>query len=202
MKKLIVLNVLLILAVLAATSTVTFAYFTNTRSEAVSFVTSRVGIDEVNNFPLQFSNLMPGEWQAQKVALRNTSSIPADLYLQMGANSATTMSFCAGPQGRILGLRIESVDANGASLADVYNNSICNLYPLDGSSSIALLAANVAPGEWRYFKFHVALNANVDNVYYMNGANKDTVHLIAVQRGAPHPQAVTGKLWPEGDPNY
>ncbi len=202
MKKLIVLNIVLILAVLAATSSMTFAYFNSTRSEAAQFNTSRVAIDEVNNFPLQFSNLIPGEWQEQKVALRNTSTISADIYLQMGANHDSKISFCDGPQGDVLLLRIEAVEAGGASLGDVYNDSICKLYPRDGSSVISLLAGSVAAWDWRYFKIHVALKGSVDQLYYVNSSNVDTIRLIAVQHGAPKPQPAAGKLWPEGDPNY
>ncbi len=201
-KKLILINLLLILAVIAGTATVTFAYFSSTRTESLTLNTARVGINETSNFPLRFENLLPGEWKSQAVAVRNTGSVAADFYLQMEPEWNAETNFCTGPQGEVFTTRVEAVDASGNGLGEVFSGSLCDLYPLDGSAVIARLASEVSVGEWRYFRVSLKLNEDVNNDYYMNAANTDRARLIAVQHGAPAPQPAAGKLWPEGDPNY
>lgn len=201
-KKLIFINVLLIFAVVAATATVTFAYFSSTRQETMTINTARIGIDETWNFPLKFANLIPGEPKDQVAAVRNTGTTPSDFYLQMEPGEAAAAGLCDGSHNAQIQLRIEAIDSNGTHLANLYQDSLCRLYPLDDQAVIPLLAGNVAVNEWRYFRFTIQMDSAVSDPKLMSGTTNTSARLIAVQANAPGPQPAPGKLWPEGDPRY
>lgn len=201
-KKLIFINVLLILAVVAATTTVTFAYFSSTRQESFTINTARIGIDETWNFPLKFDNLLPGQPKEQIAALRNTGTTPSDFYLQMDPGQAASQGLCDGTRNALTQMRIEAVDASGTHLADVYSGSLCQLYASDSNPVIPLLSSNVPVNDWRYFRFTLQLDASLSDPNLMGGASNTTTRLIATQHNAPAPLPAAGMLWPEGDPNY
>jgi hypothetical protein len=197
-----------LVAVLTAGGTI--AYFSGTQDRGGNTIaTATIGVNS-NGFPLSFQNMLPGDWQYLLVDLKNESSAPADLYMQMlGDMPETGFNFCI--PNDYLDLRISDLDLGG----DSYWDSICKLYPGQATSVIVKVADNLAPGAWKHLQIGLYLDTMAGNDY-QGQSNTDTVHLIAVQYNGPAPipnlngfeSGAYAQGWPadafgnDDDPNY
>lgn len=194
MKKSIFFSAMVIVLVLAFTAVATFAYFSATKDETATITTARVGIGATDGFPLEFTNLLPGESQTQQFAITVGGNKPVDLYFQM-IGTWEGKNFCI--PDKVLNLKVEDLAGN------VYwDGSICPLYPGQSEdtekptglpdfiypvSQIAPLGSNVADGATKKYKATITLASTAGNDY-MGASKKDYIHLIAVQTGAPKPK--------------
>ena len=220
MKKSIFLSGMVIVLVLAFTAVATFAYFSATKDETATVTTATIGIGGTGGFPLSFTNLLPGESQSKTFNITVGGNRDADLYIQMIGSGGTDKNFCIPEQ--MIWLKL----TNPSETVTYWNNWICPLYAgqtvntlFEGqpTSQIAAIGTNVAPGATKNYKATLTLASTAGNDF-MGGNNSDTVHLIAVQAGGPHPipdrQGLTpGNGWtmnpwpedtfePDDDPNY
>jgi len=212
MRKSLFVSVLLLLAVVALTATATWAYFSGFSDQLATVTTATISIGGVSNFPLSFSNLLPGESQAQEVAVMNGGDRAADMYVQM-LSDGVGVNFCS-PSSAI-DVTIQQIGGWGGSVINTwYDASMCNLFPGWSGSSIPLIADNVPPADWAYFRVTVELIPTAGNAF-QNADNSDTVHLIAVQSDGPAPipdndggTSLPQAAWPadsypnDDDPNY
>lgn len=194
-----------ILAVAVGTVGGTLAYFTGTLDKTTTVSTATIKVGNVAGFPLQFTNLLPGETQAQDVTVQNGGSGKADFYVQLLSTSGGT-DFCNPTP--VLNVRIEDRDAGG----NWYNGSICNLFPGWSGSTIAKIADDVDPSATKNYRVHLTLAPTAGNAY-QGASNTDTIHIIAVQYNGPAPipdkqGGTTQDAWPndtagaDDDPNY
>ena len=210
MKKSIFLSGMVIVLVLALSAGATFAYFSATKDETATVTTATIGIGGSGGFPLSFTNLLPGESQTQSFSITVGGNRNADLYFQMIGSGTTTTNFCIPDQ--VIWLKV----TNPAETVTYWDNWICPLYPGQPTSQIAQLGTGVAPGATKNYKATLTLASTAGNDF-MGGDNTDTVHLIAVQAGGPHPKpdlqglvppAYNMDPWPadttspDDDPNY
>jgi predicted ribosomally synthesized peptide with SipW-like signal peptide len=217
--KRIVFSMLLIVAIVAATATVTWAWFSANRTEAATITTARIGIGETSGFPLTFSNMLPGEVMSVEFSVKNTGNRDADFYSQLVGyttddenNNPRYMNFCLGTLGdEALRVSIHELDAAGGDVVYTWVNNakICNMYPGHPNSVIHKIGDDVALGIRKYYQVDVKLAAAAGNDY-MDKLNTDYVNLIAVQYNGPAPQPDRDSYysaWPtdiddDDDPNY
>lgn len=186
-----------VIALMAMTYAATSAYFSGTATTTTSISTATIGVQPWSGFPLNYSNLLPGESQEATVQVKNNSTAKADFFTQLISDGSGT-NFCATPGN----LFVKIVNVNEG--ATRYNGDICNLFPGWSGSTIAKTADDVAAGAVITFKVTLTLSTSAGNA--LQGANNaDYVNLIAVQYNGPAPVAQTaspGAAWPAGDSNY
>jgi hypothetical protein len=199
-------HLFLILAVIAITATVTWAYFYATQDKEAKISTASINLSATAGFPMTFCDMLPGESKSQEVRIKNTGSREADFYVQMiELKDGVDTNFCI--PNRVLNLMVQELDGPGGSVVNTwYNKTICRLYPHETDSLIAKIADDVPKNATVYYKVTLTLAPNADNSL-QNGYNKDTVHLIAVQYDGPAPipdpsHAHPHNPWPTNDPNY
>ncbi|MFN2237395.1 MAG: hypothetical protein ACK2U1_24450 [Anaerolineales bacterium] len=211
MKKSIFISGMAIMLVVAFTAVATFAYFGNTREEEATISTAKIEIGQTSNFPLEFTNMLPGEVKSQNVAIYNSSTTAADLFFQMLAKPAEgEANFCLDLSedppvpDEVLDIRIKNRDTGNW----IFNwKSICPLYPGQPNSIIQKLGDDLPPNTWLKLTVEVRLTGDAGNDL-QNSTNTDIVHLIAVQYNGPAPKPVkTGfptviEPWPKDDDNY
>ena len=200
------------LAIVAAVASLavigTLAYFSGTSDDSVSIQTATISVGKVSGFPLSFTNMLPGETQAQDIQIQNTGSAKADLYVQLISTPGGT-NFCT--PNDVLDVSIDDL-ADGDQGGDIYNASICPLFPGWGGSIIAKVADDVAAAGVKTFRVRLTLDTTAGNAY-QDASNTDTAHLIAVQYNGPAPLpdlqgGATQNAWPadisgiDDDPNY
>lgn len=208
MKKLLVVNVIVILAVVALTAGATYAYFSaQDQTKQAEITTAKLGVEGVFSTPLSFPKMLPGDSVVKWIAIKNTSADAyEDFYLQMIPESPSgDTNFCYKKDGANwlwdpkVWLKIE----DGSTVR--YDNWICFLYPVnnagEGGKVIAMLADDVAPGASKTLKVTLTLSTTTGN-FFQDKNNKDTMNLIAVQWNGPAPQVSYGQVWPNGDANY
>ena len=184
MKKSVFISGMVIVLVLALSAGATFAYFSATLDKSATVTTATIGIGGTDGFPLSFTNLLPGESQSQSFSITVGGNRNADLYFQMIGSGTTTTNFCIPDQ--VIWLKV----TNPAETVTYWDNWICPLYPGQSTSEIATLGTDVAFGATKNYKATLTLASTAGNAY-MGGNNTDTVHLIAVQAGAPAPTPTT-----------
>jgi hypothetical protein len=199
-------HLFLILAVIAITATLTWAYFYATQDKKATITTAKINLNATAGFPLTFCDMLPGESKSQEVEIKNTGSREADFYVQMiGLVDSVDTNFCI--PNRVLNLTIQELTGSGGTVAKTwYNDSICKLYPHESDAVIAKIANDVPKDATMYYKITLKLDATASNSL-QNGYNQDTVHLIAVQYNglAPVPdpeQKYPHRPWPTADPHY
>jgi predicted ribosomally synthesized peptide with SipW-like signal peptide len=86
-----VLASLLVIAVVAGlVGASTWAYFSNTVAADINTSNATVKVGALTGFPLNFTDLIPGQWTGWKeVSVNNASTIPADLYLGLHDHLST-----------------------------------------------------------------------------------------------------------------
>lgn len=172
---------LVIIVVSALVTGGTLAYFSSTRDENVTVSTATIAVGETWNFPLIFSNLLPGETLSQDVSIKNTGNRDVDIYFQLlGDDGAGEINFCI--PDKVLNVSVYDLDAGVWR----YSGSVCDLYPGQASSVMPKLADNLPPGAWKNLRVYVTLSASAGNAY-QNGTNKDLVHIVGVQFNGPAP---------------
>jgi len=210
MKKTILINGLIILVVVALAVGATWAWFSaQNTTEYATVSTAKLGIDEVHSFPLEFTNMLPGQTIAKDFWLVNEGNVKEDFYFQMIPDASETgFNFCYDTSKNPMEpwdpavLYIWVVDddniwwVNGANL--------CKLYPIDSDAFIAKIADDVPAGATKHFVLYIKLHESADNKF-QDKSNSDFINFIAVQYDGPAPQSGHGlpfQVWPEGDPNY
>lgn len=217
MKKSVLLSVLVILAVVALTATVTWAYFSSNVTETATLTTALIGIGETGGFPIHFDKVLPGESKVLEFSAKNIGNREADFYTQMvgwtgDESNPGYLNFCLGSLGDdAVRVTVQELDAAGGTPVATWinNEKICNLYPGHTASVIRKIADNVAVGARKYYRITLTLNAFAGNEY-MNKFNTDYVNLIAVQYNGPSPLPDKDSYysaWPvdtgtDDDPNY
>lgn len=205
MNRRIAFSLLVIVVVIALTAAVTWAYFSGTQTKSTTITTATISLSGTAGFPLNFSNMLPGETQSKDVNVKNTGNRSADFYVQLLSSGAGT-NFCSPAQ--VLNVRIEDLDVGG----NWYNGSICDLFPGWSGSKIVKVGEDVGSLVTKHYRVHLTLAATADNTY-QGASTTDTVHLIAVQYDgpAPKPDKQGGTIqdaWPndttlpDDDPNY
>ncbi len=197
----LLLSAVAFVAIAALTVVGTLAYFTGTRDESGTLTTATIQIGDVANFPIQFTNMLPGESQTVTVSVQNGSNRHADFYVQLQTASGTTLNFCTPNANVVLTIS-----------GGWYNGDICNLYPGWSGSQIVKFADDVSPGAWVSRNVTITLPGDLpgDDSAYEGGTVNNTVHLIAIQYNGPAPIAdkdSPGQLFPadggnDDDPNY
>jgi predicted ribosomally synthesized peptide with SipW-like signal peptide len=208
MKKVLVINLIVVLLIVALTATATWAYFSSSASRSATISTANIAIGQTWKFPLVYEKMIPDMWQAKEVAIENGSNVAADFYLQMLPDeNSGEVNFCYAEKGKVLDIKIEEISGwDGTVVKTWYSGSICDLYPVADGARIAKIGDEIGPKGIRYFRLNLYLKPAADNTY-MNKTNQDIVHLIAVQSNGPAPAVVNPQypdwpVWPEGDPNY
>lgn len=184
-----------VLALLALTYAATSAYFSNAVNGSTTVTTANISIGGFTGFPLNFTNLLPGDTQSQQTQVKNNGSAKVDLYVQLIGDGVGT-NFCA--TAGTLNLKVDWVGH-----ATVYNNDICKLYPGWSGSTIVKVADDIGVGNTETFMNYLTLAPSAGNSY-MNASNTgDLIRMIAVQYNGPAPVPDPGGApWPAGDPNY
>lgn len=77
----LLLGVVVLVAIAGLTVAGTLAWFYGTQDQQATITTATIAIDGTWNFPLSFSNMLPGEQLTQDVSVRNGSNRPADFYV-------------------------------------------------------------------------------------------------------------------------
>lgn len=198
----LLLGVVALVAIAALTVAGTLAYFTGTKDESGTLTTAIIEVGSTYNFPINFTNMLPGESQTRTIGVTNGSNRHADFYVQLQTASGTTLNFCTPNAGVQL-----TITGDGTW----YNDNICKLYPGWSGSLIVKFADNVAPGAtvWRDVTITLPGDLPGDDSAYEGGTVNNTVHLIAIQFNGPQPIADldAGQLFPadggaDDDPNY
>ena len=83
MKKRLLLNIVVVAVLIALTATATWAYFHNMDTEYTTVTTAKIGIQAWAGFPLTFDKMLPGDWMSKEVAVKNTSNVKADFFVQL-----------------------------------------------------------------------------------------------------------------------
>ena len=186
-----------VLALAALTYSATAAYFSNAVNGSTTVTTANIHMGAFTGFPVNFTDLLPGDTQSQNTSVTNDGTAKIDLYVQLISDGSGT-DFCNPTQ--VLNLKIDWVGH-----ATVYNDSICKLYPGWGGSVIVKVADDVAVGDTASFTNSLTLSPLAGNAY-MNASNAgDSIRIIAVQYNGPAPVPETaspGDPWPALDPNY
>ena len=179
MTRLIIAGLLLAGAIAAFGVTGTLTYFSGTADRGITVDTASVGIGSTSNFPLNFQNLVPGQWQSQDVDVQNGSDVAADLFVQLISTAGGT-DFCNPTP--VLQAQIDDL-ASGTIWGPA---DPCTLFPGWAGSTIALVGNDVGAGVTKSYRVWVKLIPSAGNAY-QNASNSDTVHLIAVQSDGPAP---------------
>jgi len=217
MKKSVLLSALVILAVVALTATVTWAYFSSNTTETATLTTALIGIGETGGFPINFDKVLPGESKVLEFSAKNIGNREADFYAQMvgwtgDESNPAYLNFCLGSLGfNAVRVTVQELDTAGGTpmVTWINNEQICNLYPGHSASVIRQIANDVGVGVRKYYRITLTLNAFAGNEY-MNKFNTDYVNLIAVQYNGPNPMPDKDSYysaWPtdtgtDDDPNY
>lgn len=169
----------------------TLAYFSGTSVQNASLTTAKISIGNPGGFPLNFSNMLPGETNTQTASIQNTGNRAVDVYVQLQDNGHN-INLCSPDTGTLL------------TITSWWSGDICELYPGWSGSIIVKIGDNLAAGDTLTRDVSITLPALLGNAY-QNGTVHNLVHVIAVQHGAPAPVAETaspGDPWPAGDSNY
>lgn len=168
----------------------TLAYFSGTSTQNVTLTTATISIGNPGGFPLNFTNMLPGETITQNVSIQNTGNRAVDVYFQLRDNGPSNINLCTPDTGTVL------------TVSAWWGDNVCKLYPGWGESVIAKIADNLPAGDTATRTVSLALPVTLGNAYQGLYAN-NVAHLIAVQTGAPAPVPdPAGALWPAGDSNY
>ena len=205
MTRLIFAGLLLAVAVAAFGVTGTLTYFTGTLDGNGSLTTATISVDGTSGFPINFTNLLPGESQTRTISVTNGSNRGADLYVQLQTAGGTTHNFCTPDAG--VNLRIVE-----SGVGDWFNDNICKLYPGWPGSLIVKIADDVGVGASVTRDVVITLPGDLpgDDSSYEGAIVNNTVHLIAIQYNGPAPVAdkdAPGALFPadgvtDDDLNY
>jgi len=181
----------------------TFTYFTGTKDKSVSHSTATIMVGATTGFPMDFSNMLPGESQTETVTVTNGSNRGADLYVQL-QTITMEINFCDPDAG----VNLKIVETG---VKNWYNGNICRLYPGWSGSLIVKFADDVGPGNSVTRDVILTLPGDLpgDDSDYEGKTNTSTVHLIAIQYDGPAPTADldTPALFPldggtDDDTNY
>jgi len=209
MKRLLFLNVIVIVLVIALTAGATFAYFSaQDTSHSAKITTAKLGVVGWFSTPLMFPSMLPGDSVTQTIQIQNTSAdAKEDFYLQMEPESpGGDTNFCY--EHDVTGWHFTpkawlKIVEEGTTVR--YDNWICYLYPVnlagEGGKTIALLSDDVNPGQLKTYTVTLTLSPTTGNAF-QGKTNEDKIHLIAVQYNGPAPVTVIGSMWPVGDGNY
>lgn len=201
----LLLSVIALVAIATLTVAGTLAWFYGTQDQSATITTATIAIGGTWNFPLNFSNMLPGEQLYQDVSVRNGSNRHADFYVQL-LSSPGGANFCSPTP--LLDVIVADLDTGQWW----YNGSICNLYPGWSGSTIVKVGEDVGPGVWKNYRVYLTLSGSTPNTH-QDASNTSTVHLIAVQYNGPAPipdddGGTDQAAWPDDpygdddDPNY
>jgi predicted ribosomally synthesized peptide with SipW-like signal peptide len=202
MKKALLINVLIIVLVASLSIAATFAYFSgNDKTQYAEITMAKVGVNSVGTFPLQFTNMLPGETQTKSFGIYNAGNVKEDFYVQMVYDLSTTdKNFCYVPTFDP-SLAILTIKDQWGTV--MYNNSICYLYSWSAADGMAIpnLAMGVDPYTTRTFQVSLTLSPKLGNAF-QGAYNADYINMIGVQANGPAPKPVEKNIWPDGDSNY
>lgn len=169
----------------------TLAYFSGTSVQNATLTTATISIGNPVNYPLNFTNMLPGETTTLNSSIQNTGNRAIDVYVQLQDNGHN-IDLCTPDTGTVL------------TVSGWWSGDVCQLYPGWVGSIIVPVAYNVPAGGWVTRDVSVTLPGSLGNAY-QGGTVNNLVHLIAVQQGGPAPVPQTGapgNPWPAGDSNY
>lgn len=173
---------------LAAVTTATVAYFTDTLSiNNNTFATGTVDLDDTwtSGLPFNFSNLTPGNESISEVlGVGYGGSIPADLYFGAKAQSGDNLK-------DILEYYIEEVDSSGTHISNVTGwNGVVNAF-----AGWTKIAENLNSSDWKYYKIHLRVLSTTDNNYQGKSAT-NIIFIHAVQHGQSAPTTAPWEYTP------
>jgi hypothetical protein len=106
-----------VFALAALTYAATSAYFSNAVNGSTTVTTANIHIGGFTGFPVNFSNLLPGETQSVNTQVKNDGTAKIDLYVQLISDGSGT-DFC-NPTAGLLTLKVD-----WAGHGQVYNGDI------------------------------------------------------------------------------
>lgn len=162
---------------LAAVTTATVAYFSNTQSiNGNTFATGTVLLDKtlISGLPINMTNMAPGITQTIPVGFQYKGSLNADIYIGV-------TGYAHDPSdGNYFGSVTKLVINDGTT--DIYDNYVSGL-----STAWLKIANNVTPDQWKYYTLAFTMDSATGNEK-MGQTNTDTViKLYAVQTGGGAP---------------
>ena len=187
MTKRIILSLAMISLVIAGVTSATVAYFSDTAvGSGNTFTMGTVDLDTTwtSGFPFSFVNLTPGEESVSGVlGVGYGGSILADLYFGM-RDDGTSGAYDLTP---VLDYYIEKVLADGTHVENVFDWRSAT----DAFANWNKIADSVANGNWNYYRVHIRVHSDADNLYQGQFAGNDVI-IYAVQYDAPGPD---GQPW-------
>jgi len=179
MSKRIILSLAMIALTIAGVTSATVAYFSDTAtSSGNTFTMGTVEVTNIAGLPFMFTNMIPGEQkESGKIKVRNTGSIPVDLYVGEQATSGD------GDFKDVVDYAINEIACSDGTYIKTWVGwqKVLSLF-----STWNKVGENVPANAYRCYKVYVKPDASMGNEFQGKSAVTD-VFIHAVQHGYSAP---------------
>lgn len=184
MKSRLVISFAMIALTIAAVTSATVAYFSETAHKSGNvFAMGEVNIDDsgwTSGFPVSMNNMAPGgEYNSGVLGVYYGGTIPGDIYFGLKATGGD------GDFRSVMQYYVQKVNADGTPIQNIFGwRSIS-----DAFANWNKVGTNVPSNTWNYYKFYVKLDSAMDNTFQNKNAVSDII-IYAVQTGGTTPTTV------------